>query len=120
MPEIQNEVLLHDYNFFISSGDISQLEICKGGACQHLPQEDLEKVLYKNGLDVFKPYQVVYDTHRGISNKVFTTTRFVGFIRDDEVWTEEFGSHIEVVLNDLKTQKKYHGSDDVYNRFSEG
>jgi hypothetical protein len=113
MPEITGEVLLHEYNFSISSGDIAQLDICKDGGCQNLSREELEITLYNNGLDLSQPYQVVHDTHRGITNKIFTTNRYVGFIRRDQKWVEMCGTHIEIVLDDLKNKKKYRGSEDM-------
>lgn len=113
MPEIVEEELLHDYNFSISFGDIAQLDVCSGGGCQNLPRDQLEEVLFTNGLDIDKPYQIIYDTHRGITNQVYTTNRIVGFIRSDGTWIEECGENIEVVINDLKTKKKYQGSEDM-------
>lgn len=115
MPEIQGEVLLYEYDFSISLGDIAQLSVCKGGNCQHLTQEELEVVLNENGLDLSQPYQVVNDTHRGVTNKVFTTDRFVGFIRRDAAWKAQCGESLDIVINDLRRKEKYRGSDDMVN-----
>lgn len=114
MPEINGEELLNSYNFSISFGDIAQLDICKGGSCQNLSHEQLVEVLYNNGLDIKKDYQIVHDTHRGLTNQIFTTNRVVGFIRQDKAWLEEVGADPEVVANQLLTERKYRGSEDMF------
>ena len=113
MPEITGEVLLHEYNFSISFGDIAQLDICTKGGCQSLSREELDEVLFENGLDLERPYQVVNDTHRGITNKVFTTNRIVGYLRSDKAWKEANGDDINVVIDELRHTKKYQGSEDM-------
>ena len=115
MPEILEKELQYEYNFSISLGDIALLDVCsKGRGCENLSQEKLVEVLYANGLDVGKAYQVVYDTHRGITNEIYTTNRFVGFIRQDMEWTKLVGSDPEVIAHQLKTEKKYQGSEHMF------
>jgi hypothetical protein len=111
MPEIKGAELVHKYNHYLSFSDIATLDVCKGGKCENLPPEQLEEIMWDNGIDIKRPYQIVYDTHRNLQNQVVTTNKLVGFFREDPEWTDRFGVTIDTVLDKMNSDKKYQGGD---------
>ena len=113
MGEIIDDEIRFNYNFYLSMADLIKLDSVRE-KCHNTNGKELEGVLWHNGLDINKPYQVVNDTHRCLSGEVHTTHRYLGFMRSDDKWKELFGSNIEVVLQALKTEIKYIGSEGLY------
>lgn len=114
MPEVTSDVLVEDYSFYLSMADIALLDVCAGGACADMPKEDLEKILYQNGLDTKKNFQFVVDQHRTLTGKVVKTVRVLGFMRKDEQWRQLFGTDIHETIKELTTNRKYQGSETMF------
>lgn len=113
MGEILEHEIIHNYNFYLSFSDLAKLDVCKGGSCQNLTEEEFKNVLWNNGVNTKRPYQIVFDEHRCLEGDTQKTNRVLGFMRSDDEWKEKFGSHIEVVLQTLKTEIKYRGCEDM-------
>ena len=46
----------------------------------------IRKILFMNGLDIKKEYEVVVTTHRNLRNQVVTCERYEGLERLDDAW----------------------------------
>ena len=86
--------------YYLSEADLYLLDEYRNNV--DMPKEQLEKILFTNGLDINKPYELLEDTHRTLRNKIYTGKRWFGRERLDKDWQLSGCASIEAVIASSK------------------
>ena len=83
--------------------------------------EAMNVIMYKNGMDVYRDVEKVWNTHRTLAGFVVTAYRWEGFERHDEKWLKSGAASLDVqiaaiedrnlrhTLRQYKQDKRIHG-----------
>lgn len=64
----------------------------------------INRVLWKNGMDVNYPVEIQYVQHRNLQNKVVTCERYIGTERSDKEWLGLGAASLDAHINSSKDE----------------
>lgn len=71
-------------------------------------QLTIKRILFENGMEVSKPYEVVACNHRTLLGKEFNGPRFEGEERLDNVWIKSGAASLEATIESVKDSSIRH------------
>lgn len=65
-------------------------------------KEKLDSILFTNGMDTSKPYEIVTCEHRNLQNKVVNCPRIEGNERLDDEWIKSGAASLDAIIESTK------------------
>ena len=59
-------------------------------------KQEIERILFENGLDTAEPYSVEFSQHRNLRGQIISCDRYVGEERQDKCWLKSGAASWEV------------------------
>lgn len=88
-------------DYALSFADLMLIDDFKEASLKN-DQETMRRVLFENGLEVSKHYEIRVCTHRTLTNTVFNGPRFEGEERLDSVWLKSGCASLEATIESSK------------------
>lgn len=107
MPTEQEEIKI---NHYLSLVDLCKLDACNLEQCGFDSTHTMESILWDNGMDINKPFRLIFDSHRSLTGGAVRFFRYVGVFRTDEEWVELYGVDEHFVASEME-ELKYYGAD---------
>lgn len=87
--------------FYLSMSDLVLLDEWVAAFAQD-DKAQLQRILYKNGMDTDKGIEEQYCTHRNLQKEVVTCVRYVGSERCDQNWIKQGAASLEAYIDSAK------------------
>lgn len=88
-------------DYSLSFSDLMMIDEFKV-AVKDNDQEKIRRILFENGMEVSKNYEVRVCNHRTLTNKEFNGPRFEGEERLDDVWIKSGAASLEATIESVK------------------
>lgn len=102
-------------SFIVSLSDLLLLDSWKQAAKED-DKKEMYRVLFLNGMDITKPFEYEYCTHRNLQGQVVTCERIIGQERSDKAFLESGYASQQVRLEARGDASMYREHDGMSSR----